>query len=138
MVQDRRIYITEKDLERLERLVEATDKRGKLGEHLERLMDELDRCEIVEPQNVPADAITMNSKVLLKDLATEKEAEWTLVFPGKADIAQNRISILAPAGIAMIGLRVGDVVTWPTQDGEKRLKVEALLYQPEAAGDYHL
>ncbi|MCW7753127.1 nucleoside diphosphate kinase regulator [Desulfobotulus sp. H1] len=137
-MQERTIYITEVDLERVERLVEATDKRGKLGEHLDRLMDELDRCQVVGPEEVPADAITMNSKVLLKDLATGKEAEWTLVFPGKADITQNRISILAPAGIAMIGLRVGDVVTWPTQDGEKRLRVEAILYQPEAAGDFHL
>ncbi|MDY0164283.1 nucleoside diphosphate kinase regulator [Desulfobotulus sp.] len=137
-MQERTIYITEVDLERLERLVEATDKRGRLGEHLDRLMDELDQCRVVEPEHVPADVITMNSRVRLKDLVSGKEAEWTLVFPGKADIAQNRISILAPAGIAMIGLRVGDVVSWSTPDGEKRLRVEAILYQPEAAGDFHL
>lgn len=137
-MQEKTIYITEVDLERLERLVEATDRRGRLGEHLDRLMDELDRCEIVEPGKIPADVITMNSRVRLKDPETGVEAEWTLVFPGKADISENRISILAPAGIAMIGLRVGDEVSWPTQDGEKRLCVKAILYQPEAAGDFHL
>jgi hypothetical protein len=59
---------------------------------------------------------------------------YTLVFPNEADIEQNRISVLAPIGIAMLGYRVGDILEWPVPSGLSRLKVKEVLYQPEASG----
>ena len=78
----------------------------------------------------------MNSSVRLKDLDTKKELTYTLVFPSDADAGQNRISVLAPIGTALIGYRVGDIITWEVPAGRRRLKVEKIIYQPEAAGDY--
>ena len=63
---------------------------------------------------------------------------YALVFPQDADLAQGKISVLAPIGTAMLGYRVGDVFSWQVPSGERRIKVEAILYQPEAAGDYDL
>jgi regulator of nucleoside diphosphate kinase len=63
---------------------------------------------------------------------------WTLVFPEDADIDQNRISVLAPIGTAMLGYSVGDTIEWPVPEGLRRIQVKEILYQPEAAGDYHL
>jgi regulator of nucleoside diphosphate kinase len=63
---------------------------------------------------------------------------YSLVFPQEADASEGRISILAPVGTAMIGYRVGDVIEWEVPSGLRRLKVEDVLYQPEASGDYHL
>jgi regulator of nucleoside diphosphate kinase len=80
----------------------------------------------------------MNATVRLRDLATKKELTYTLVFPSDADAAQNRISVLAPIGTALIGYRVGDVITWKVPGGLRKLRVEKIIYQPEAAGDYHL
>jgi regulator of nucleoside diphosphate kinase len=76
--------------------------------------------------------------VRLIDLDTQEEMVYTLVFPPKADIAHNKISVLAPIGTAMLGYRVGDTFNWPVPDGVRRLQVAQVLYQPEAAGDYHL
>lgn len=136
-MEKRTIYITELDMERLkERLLESEAVPEGDRENLAELEQELMRAEVVSPQEVPGDVITMNSLVRLKDLDTKKELTYTLVFPADADAAQNKISVLAPIGTALIGYRVGDIITWEVPAGRRRLKVEEVLYQPEAAGDY--
>jgi len=106
--------------------------------YLNELEKELNRGKIVEPKDIPKDVITMNSTVLLKDLDSEKEMKYTLVFPDVADISKNKLSILAPIGTALIGYKVGDIIEWEVPTGLRKLKVEEILYQPEAAGDYNL
>ncbi|KAB2835548.1 MAG: transcription elongation factor GreAB, partial [Candidatus Brocadia sp.] len=76
--------------------------------------------------------------VVLQDLETGEEETYTLVFPENADIARGKISILAPIGTAMLGYEAGDAFEWKVPAGKRRLKVKQILYQPEAAGDYHL
>lgn len=80
----------------------------------------------------------MNSMVRLKDLDSGEEMTYTLVFPDMADISSKKISILAPIGTALIGYKVGDSIEWEVPAGIRKLKVEEIVYQPEAAGDYHL
>ena len=80
----------------------------------------------------------MNSKVCLRDLDTGEELEYTLVFPGDANLEAGKISILAPVGTALIGYRSGDRISWTVPGGIRKLKIIKVLYQPEAAGDYHL
>jgi len=124
---------------RLRNLLEdakATGYRGR--DDLKELEAELNRGTVVAPQEVPGDVITMNSKARLIDLDTGEEMIYTLVFPDDADIDQNKISVLAPIGTAMLGYRVGDTFEWQVPEGLRRLSVEEILYQPEAAGDYHL
>lgn len=138
-MEKRTIYITEYDLERLKGLIgEARRLEPRGNEYLESLEAELDRGQPVAPTEVPPDVITMNSKVRLVDLDTNEEMIYTLVFPQDADIDQSKISILAPIGTAMLGYRVGDVFAWQVPDGVRSLRVAQILYQPEAAGDYHL
>jgi regulator of nucleoside diphosphate kinase len=138
-MDERTIYITEFDLERLRTLIDDAKRLDRHGnEYLESLERELSRAQVVAPTAVPADVVTMNSKVHLRDLDTKEELMMILVFPRDADITQAQISVLAPIGTAMLGYRVGDVFTWNVPDGVRRLQVENVLYQPEAAGDHHL
>jgi len=138
-VEQRTIYITEYDMTRLEELLAAAERfEDRDKKHLRELEEELLRGEVVAPVDIPKDVITMNSKVRLKDLDSRELIIYSLVFPNEADISQNRISILAPIGTALIGYRVGDTIEWEVPAGFRRLKVEEILYQPEAAGDYHL
>ena len=137
MMEKRAISITELDMERLKkRLLESDTIPERDRENLAELEQELMHAEIVSPREIPDDVITMNSSVRLKDLDTKKELTYTLVFPSDADAGQNRISVLAPIGTALIGYRVGDIITWEVPAGRRRLKVEKIIYQPEAAGDY--
>ncbi|RIK97211.1 MAG: nucleoside diphosphate kinase regulator [Proteobacteria bacterium] len=123
------------DLERLERLL---DRLGDSPDY-DRLREELDRAEVLEPQEMPADVVTMNSRVRFADVDSGEESEISLVFPRHADPEAGRISILAPVGSALLGLSVGATIEWPVPDGRKRrLRVVAIAYQPEAAGDFEL
>ena len=134
------IYITAADRDRLSKLIGAMSASGsgQSQEYLDRLAEELDRAEIVTPQNLPHDVITMRSRVRLRDLDSGKEMVYALVFPNEADLGKGNISVLAPIGTAMLGYRVGDTIEWDVPAGRRRLRVEEVLYQPEAAGDHHL
>jgi regulator of nucleoside diphosphate kinase len=136
---DRDIYITEFDLKRLSQLLqEGLSFTSRDIQHLESLQKELERAHIVESQAVPRDIVTMNSRVRLRDLNSGDERIYTLVFPTEAAVSQHKISILAPVGTAMLGYRVGDEIDWPVPAGIKTFRIEEILYQPEAAGDFHL
>lgn len=138
-MEERAIYITEYDLKRLRALVHgAKPAERRANPYLEDLEAELARGRVVAPTKVPPDVVTMNSRVQLVDLDTQEEMVYTLVYPQDADITQSKISVLAPIGTAMLGYRVGDTFLWQVPDGVRRLQVKQVLYQPEAAGDYHL
>jgi regulator of nucleoside diphosphate kinase len=80
----------------------------------------------------------MNSKVVLRDLSTSEKMTYVLVFPKDANIAAGAISVLAPVGTAILGYAKGDVVEWSVPSGVRRIRIDDVLYQPEAARDYHL
>ena len=135
----RDIYITKYDLTRLRELLQVGISFAERDrQSLESLQDELDRAHVVEPTAVPHDVVTMNSRARLKDLETNEEKVYTLVFPSEANLEQQKISILAPIGTAILGYRVGDAVEWQVPGGIRKLRIEEILYQPEAAGQYRL
>jgi regulator of nucleoside diphosphate kinase len=133
------IYITELDYNRLSGLIERTrEQNGVDRQYLNKLEAELDRAEIVSPKDIPADVVTMRSKVRLKDLVSGDSNTYSLVFPTEADFAEGKISVLAPIGTAILGFRTGDTIEWQVPSGLRKLKVEEVLYQPESAGDHNL
>lgn len=131
----RSIFLTVADMKRLERLVESA-RAGR--EDLRQLQQELALATVVDPGDLPADVITMNSQARLQDIDTGEEMTYTLVFPNRASVEEDRISVLAPIGTAMLGQREGDEFEWEVPDGKVRLRVLKVLYQPEAAGHHHL
>jgi regulator of nucleoside diphosphate kinase len=135
----RTIYITDFDMKRLRQLVQGTKAWSeKDREYMEDLEEELERAVVVPSKDVPPDVITMNSELQVKDVDTGNKLIFRLVFPRDADFERGKVSILAPIGMALIGYRTGDTVNWKVPSGIRRLKIEEVLYQPEAAGDYHL
>ena len=135
IVNTRTIYITESDMRRLRPLIDGMKNSR---DDLRGLQAELLQARVVAPKDVPADVITMNSKARLQDLDTGEEVIYTLVFPNQSNIEQGKISVVAPVGTAMLGHRVGDDFEWEVPAGSVRLRVDKVLYQPEAAGHYHL
>jgi regulator of nucleoside diphosphate kinase len=134
------IYITKPDHERLTKLIEiAREREGDANrKYIDSLEDELEKADVVQQKDIPADVITMRSTVRLKDLDTAEEMTYQLTFPTEANYDEGKISILAPIGTAMIGYRHGDVIEWGVPSGVRRLRVEEVLYQPESKGEYHL
>jgi len=137
-VSERRIVITRFDKERLEELIAVAEEFSSHGrEDLGALAGELAIATVVSPKAVPQDVVTMNSRVVLRDVDTSEEMTYALVFPQNADIDAGAISILAPVGTAILGYTEGDVIEWPVPSGMRRIRIEKILYQPEAAGDFH-
>ena len=133
------ISITQFDSQRLHHLLTRIPRdENPDREDLWLLEQEVSRAEIIPSQEAPADLVTMNSKVRLTDLDAGEELVYTLVFPHEADYEEGRISILAPLGTALLGFQVGDVVEWRMPAGTRKLRIDEILYQPEAAGHYHL
>lgn len=138
-MNERNIYITQHDLDRLEELIAVARKADTLDmDYLDRLDEALLAKTSIGSRAVPADVITMNSRVRLADPLTGQTQDYTLVFPADADAAAGRISVLAPLGTAMLGATRTQIIEWEAGGSTRRLRVEDILYQPEAAGDFHL
>jgi regulator of nucleoside diphosphate kinase len=131
----RTIVLTEADHDRLKSLLDSEFAQViSPVEYLEDLRVELGRAEVVPPNRVPRSVVTMNSTVTLRDLDTNERETYTLVYPEHADIANDRLSVLAPVGTAILGQRVGDEVAWRVPAGWRRLRVQRVLFQPEREG----
>jgi len=125
------IYITETDQARLRNLVAF----GHASTSFE-LEHELERAIVVDSRQVPLDVVTMNSRALLQ--LDDEEIEVALVYPDDADDSAGRLSVRAGIGTAILGYREGDAFTRRLQDRTCRIRIVRVLYQPEAAGDFHL
>jgi regulator of nucleoside diphosphate kinase len=132
------VRVTAEDMARLRAIVER-HLEGSRAAAAELLELELDRAVVVPQDQLPPDVVTMRSRILFEDLETGRRREATLAYPDEANIDQSLISILAPVGQAVLGLKVGDVIEWPLPKARlARLRIVEVLYQPEAAGDFHL
>ncbi|ATB40021.1 Regulator of nucleoside diphosphate kinase [Cystobacter fuscus] len=132
------VRVTAEDMQRL-RVVVDRHLDGSLAAAAEQLDGELERA-VVEPQDqIPPDVVTMRSRILFEDLDTGRRREATLVYPEEADIEQSKLSVLAPAGLAVLGLKKNDIIEWPLPNARRtRFRIVEILYQPEASGDFHL
>lgn len=131
------ITLTEMDYLRLHSILENHD--GLYDDELDDLEFEVERARVIDFPEIPTDLVTMNSTFRYLNMTDNKVKEITLVYPQHADSARGRISVTAPLGMALLGLREGEEIDWTLPDGkEKRLKVLEILYQPESNGDLHL
>ncbi len=97
----------------------------------------LDACAVVPSRQIPPGVVTMYSQVLLRDLVTGVRSKLTLCYPADAEPAAGFVSVMSPVGASLLGKTVGSVTRWPTPAGDERAaEVLAILFQPEASGDY--
>lgn len=125
------IYITEIDKARLSSLVELEQ-----GPAIVDLEHEIERAIVVEAQQVAPNVVTMNSRALLH--VDDEAVEVALVYPQDADGSAERLSVCSDIGAAILGYKEGDAIDWRVPDRTCRIWIEKVLYQPEAAGDFHL
>lgn len=135
---ERRIFVTRQDLSRLNALIEGVAASRNV-DAAEALESELARAQVVDPNQIPPDVVTMHSRVRFLDESNGNVREVTLVFPHEAAANEGKVSILAPVGVALLGLRQGDSIDWPMPNGRKKtLQIMDVTYQPEAAGEAYL
>lgn len=136
MAKPTKIILTSQDFDRLESLLESLPTNAFPGKAA--LQAELERADVVPPEQVPPDVVTMNSTVRFAIAESHEEFELTLVYPKDMQGKTDHISVLAPVGSALLGLSVGDELEWPRPGGGvSTVKVVEIIYQPERDGDMH-
>lgn len=128
------IILSSLDLERIEALL---DRQPGSFPGRETLEAEMDRADVLDPQEMPANVVTMNSTVRFTMLESGKTNTLTLVYPREMDGSADKVSVFAPVGIALLGLSVGDQFSMASPTGRVTVRVDGLDFQPESAGELH-
>lgn len=129
------ITLSTLDLERIEALLDKLpgDFPGR-----DALEAELDRADVLDPAQMPATVVTMNSTVRFTLLESGKTNTLTLVYPKDIDGSPSKVSVFATVGTALLGLSVGDEIQMPSPTGQKvTVRVDGIDFQPENAGELH-
>ena len=131
------IILSKLDFSRIHKCIHDARQMNTIGANeAENLMKELNSAKVVEPEEIPHDVVTMNSIVKISFLNTNKTLQFQIVYPDQANFRENRISILSPVATALIGYKVSDEIEWIVPSGLTKLRIDGIIYQPEAAGDF--
>ena len=129
--------LTDLDHVRLLNLVRRDKRDGRSAPQSPSIEHLLDECAIVASRQVSPDVVTMYSQIEIVDPVTATRQRLTLCYPHDAEPAAGFVSVLSPIGAALLGLQVGEQARWRTPDGRDASgEVAAILFQPEASGDY--
>lgn len=133
----RRIRVTNWDSRRLRSLLQAKQAVERFDPNtLQTLRRALESAIVLLPPYIPPTTITMHSMFRLTDVDTSQELRYTLVFPGETSGNDGLLSVLAPLGAGLFGHERGEVVPCAAPGGITRVRIEDIIYQPEAVGDY--
>ncbi|MBP8790713.1 MAG: nucleoside diphosphate kinase regulator [Breznakibacter sp.] len=133
------VIMSRLDYQRIQDCINKARKTPSAGMgDVQKLAGELKIAKVVEPQEVPADVVTMNSEVKISFLNNNNTVKFKIVYPDEACMRENRISIFSPIATALLGYRTGMEVEWMVPAGLTKIRIDEILYQPEAAGNYTL
>lgn len=89
----------------------AKERQGFVESRIKDLENRLSLAEIIDPATLPRDRAVFGAKVRVLNLETEEEETYQLVGPDESDVAQKKISVHSPLGMALLGKLVDDTVT---------------------------
>lgn len=123
MLSKPEVMVSASDYERLNALLDELPD----SDVVERLIDELERAEIVDPDKVPANVVAMQSTVTFTVLSTQKTFTYMLTYPHEATTS-NKLSVLTPVGSALLGLSVGQEIEWPLEANKStRVRIDEVF-----------
>ena len=131
------ITLTDQDYERITAMLEHIDSLGSKESNLEDLENEIDRAVVVPSLEVSRNIVTMGSRLRYLFVAGNQTREITVVYPHEADREKHFVSVTAPLGAALLGLKAGDEITWNLPEGKQEtIRLLEVLDQPEARAGF--
>lgn len=128
--------ITKYDYERIQKVLSYVNPY-EYSQSIEKLRNKFKKAKLIDPNKIKSTVVTMNSRFRLKNLGNGFKKEFVLVFPNESDPKNNKISIFDDIGSEIFAHEQGEVVRLENDEDAYYL-IEDIIYQPEAAGDYHL
>lgn len=136
---ERKVLITDSDEKRLLTLLTRLRNWGDTPpDQLRALEQRLEIATVIHTVDIPRSVVTMNSLVGLRDVEFNEKFSCTLTYPEHADVVNRKVSVMLPLGNHMLGVREGQTIECPASSGLRKLRIERVYYQPEAARDFHL
>lgn len=133
------IILSRLDYSRIQNYINDAHRVGSINvSEAKNLISELNGAKIVEPEEIPGNVVTMNSIVKISFIESGKQIQFQIVYPAQANLRENKISIFSPIATALIGYAIGNEIEWIVPTGPTKIRIDDIIYQPEAAGDYHL
>ncbi|WP_111657395.1 nucleoside diphosphate kinase regulator [Isoalcanivorax indicus] len=123
------ITVSTRDSDRLYALLDRLDEPADV---IEALYGELERARTLLPEEMPDDVVTLGSRARFENETTGKVQTLTLLLPAELDGSPGQVSVLAPAGAALLGLRVGDRIDWPSGHRTLRLHLVEVAQPPHS------
>jgi len=134
-----KIIINRLDYARIKKCIsDAKQFKSITSIEAENLLKELDSAKIVEPESIPSNVVTMNSIAKITFLSNNQQVQFQIVYPDQANLKENKISIFSPIATSLIGYKVNDEIEWIVPGGLTKIRIDEIIYQPEATGDYEL
>jgi regulator of nucleoside diphosphate kinase len=132
------ILITVDDYQRLLARMNFVPSVANLSVLEAELYNTLRAATTISQQNIPKRVVTMNSRARLRELSTQKEIELTITYPENSNSLELKVSIFSEIGVALIGRKIGDQISWRIPKGIGRFEIIDIPFQPEAVGEYSL
>jgi regulator of nucleoside diphosphate kinase len=132
------IIVTVNDYQRLLGLIELASLKTQMPELTNQFTRHLNTARVLTQKDIAKNVVTMNSRVKLRALNSKREAEITVTYPHDAEPQERKISVFTEIGLALLGRRERDIVSWRVPNGSGLFEITKVTYQPEAAGDYYL
>jgi regulator of nucleoside diphosphate kinase len=134
-----KLIINSLDYSRIQRCIsDAKQLRSINSADADKLLNELRSAQVLDPEEIPSNVVTMNSIVKLSFLNNKQQTQFQIVYPKNANFKENKISIFSPIATALIGYKVGDQIEWIVPAGPTKIQIDEILYQPESSGDLDL
>jgi regulator of nucleoside diphosphate kinase len=134
-----KIIINRLDYARIKKCInDAKQFKSITSIEADNLLKELDSAKIMEPESIPSNVVTMNSIAKITFLNNNKQVQFQIVYPDQANLRENKISIFSPIATSLIGYKVNDEIEWIVPGGLTKIRIDEIIYQPEATGDYEL
>jgi regulator of nucleoside diphosphate kinase len=126
-----RVVVTARDFMVLEELARLWLRQEDSARRA--LLRMLEQCEVVAPDRVAADVVTLDSRVVFRVNGGAAE-ERVIVLPDACDLPGRSLPVTAPRALAMLGLHAGSTIVCHRRDGtSERIEILSIAYQPEAA-----
>lgn len=124
--------LSEKDFQIIHDLIKNQSAVQQTKE-LRFLAEELKKAKVVKDNKIGGDIVQLNSIVQVEDQSSNKTMDFQIVLPSQANLKENKISILAPIGIALIGFKKDQLVEWQMPAGKRTLKIVKVENAPVMA-----
>jgi regulator of nucleoside diphosphate kinase len=114
------LILLQRDLDLLTKHLKASD----LSEYnQQQLLKELKYAEVVNEDDLPADTVSIDSEVQIREVGGGRNFKFQIVMPSEANMQQKKVSVFAPIAIAILGYRTGCKVQWEMPNGLKTFEI---------------